>query len=104
MEIILSMPTCVAYNTIAVPLALELVFSNPKTGFSKAPRRPYPHIRPPDICSECNAPHSHAGNECPARFARILGRRCLAGLEMGKRMQRRGLVTAFPCYSPRWRR
>ena len=34
---------------------------------------PYPHIRPPDICLECNAPHSHAGNECPASFARIFG-------------------------------
>ena len=37
-EIIFSMPNCVAYNTIAVPLASELVFSklDPKTGFSKA--------------------------------------------------------------------
>ena len=34
---------------------------------------PYPHIRPPEMCFECNVPHSHAGNECPARFARIFG-------------------------------
>ena len=25
------------------------------------------------MCFECNAQHSHAGNECPARFARIFG-------------------------------
>ena len=34
---------------------------------------PYPHIRQPEMCFECNAPHSHAGNECPARFVRIFG-------------------------------
>ena len=34
---------------------------------------PYPHIRPPEMCFECNVPLSHAGNECPARFARIFG-------------------------------
>ena len=34
---------------------------------------PYPQIRPPETCFECNAPNSHAGNECPARFARIFG-------------------------------
>ena len=34
---------------------------------------PYPHTRPPEMCFECNVPHSHAGNECPARFARIFG-------------------------------
>ena len=25
------------------------------------------------MCFECNVPHTHAGNECPARFARIFG-------------------------------
>ena len=34
---------------------------------------PYPHIRPPEICFECNVPSSHAGNECPLRFLRIFG-------------------------------
>ena len=33
---------------------------------------PYPHLRPPETCFECNAPNSHAANECPARFARIM--------------------------------
>ena len=48
---------------------------------------PYPHIRPPEMCFECNAPRSHAGNECPARFACIFGAPLpgLAGLETGKK-------------------
>ena len=34
---------------------------------------PYPQLRPPETCFECNVPNSHAANECPARFARIFG-------------------------------
>ena len=34
---------------------------------------PYPQLRPPETCFECNAPNSHAANECPVRFARIFG-------------------------------
>ena len=37
------------------------------------PHSPYPHIRAPELCFECNVPNSHAGNECPVRFLRIFG-------------------------------
>ena len=34
---------------------------------------PYPQIRAPEMCFECNVPNSHAGNECPVHFVRIFG-------------------------------
>ena len=34
---------------------------------------PYRDMRLPEACYECNAPRSHYGNECPQRFARVLG-------------------------------
>ena len=34
---------------------------------------PYRDLRLPESCYECHAPRSHFGNECPQRFARVLG-------------------------------
>jgi len=34
---------------------------------------PYRDIRPPEACYECGAIRAHFANECPQRFARVLG-------------------------------
>ena len=65
----------------------------------------YPHIRPPEMCFECNAPHSHAGNKCLARFARIFGAPLPGWVRDGKKNAAAWTIaTALPCYSSRGRR
>ena len=64
---------------------------------------PYPHIRPPEMCFECNRTHTRATSARHALLASS-GRRCLAGLRRGRKMRRRGPVTARQCFSPRGRR
>ena len=66
---------------------------------------PYQHIRPPEMCFECNAPtRMRAMSARPALHVSLRRRCCLAGPGTGRRMRRRGLVTALPCYIPRGRR
>ena len=95
--------SCASAQATAAPNRNELWI--PFSTSTLGSHSPYPHLRCPPTCalSATLRTRMQAMSARPASHA-SLGRRWLAGLGMGKRMRRRGLVTALPCCSPRGRR
>ena len=57
----------------AAPTRLSNDIVVPFSSYMLGKYTPYKDLRLPESCYECHAPRSHFGNECPQRFARVLG-------------------------------